>query len=99
MSDYYRKWAIAIAVQVVLTAAMGGGTGSFLALLLGGLCLAPGWLGLVGSIEEATSQNNQTKETRLFAALIAAPATLGMVMVGGVAFLVGWAIAIFALLT
>jgi hypothetical protein len=99
MSTYYRKWAIAIALQVVLTAAMGGGKGSFLALVLGGLCLAPGWIGLVGSIEEAVGQRNQSQGNRLFAVLIAAPATLGMVLIGGLAMLVGWAIALIALLT
>lgn len=99
MSSYYRKWAIAIAVQVIITACIGGGMFSFLAIIISGLCLAPGWLGLVGSIEDAISQNNQAGGTRLFAALIAAPATLFTVMVGGLAFLVGWAIAVFALLT
>jgi hypothetical protein len=99
MSSYYRKWAIAIAVQVVIASLMGGGYGSSLAFLMGGLCLAPGWVGLVGSIEDAISQRNQDGSTRLFAALIAAPATLGMVLLGCLAFLVGWAIAIIALLT
>lgn len=99
MSTYYRNWAIAIALQVVITAVMGGGKGSFFALLLGGLCLAPGWLGLVGSIEDAIAQNNQARGNRLFAVLVAAPATLGMVLLGGVGILVGWAIAVIALLS
>jgi hypothetical protein len=99
MNSYYRKWAIAIAIQIVITSVMGGGKSSFLAFLLGGLCLAPSWLGLVGSVEDAISQNNQTRGNRLFAVVVAAPATLSMVLFGGLAMLAGWAIAIIALLT
>lgn len=99
MSDYYRKWAIAIAIQTIISSLIGGGLFNFLAIIFSGLCLAPGWLGLVGAIEEAVSQNNQTKGTRLFAVLIAAPWTLFVVMMGGLAWLAGWAIPILTLLS
>lgn len=98
MSTYYRKWAIATTLQTIITAIMGGGRISFLALLLSSFCLATGVPALVGAVGEAIGPD-QSLGARAFAVVVAAPAILLVVVVGMGAWIVGWAIAIIALLS
>lgn len=97
MNPYYRHWAIATTLQIIITTIMGGGKISFLALLLSSFCLATGVPALVGAVGEAIGPD-QSLGARAFAVVVAAPAILLVVVVGMLAWVAGWAIAIFQLL-